>query len=62
MLAAPVRKTQVLFFCHHRHLLDIATAAIGPALSAVVLSPQAVEPTDALPERNLDDYAPDVGS
>jgi uncharacterized protein YhaN len=33
-------KTQVLFFMHHRHLLEIAQATLGTLLSAIMLPVQ----------------------
>ncbi|MGH9771482.1 MAG: AAA family ATPase [Candidatus Acidiferrales bacterium] len=50
VLAELAQKTQVLFFSHHKHLLDIAAATLGPGLSTVLLSPSVVEPAAALPE------------
>jgi uncharacterized protein YhaN len=31
------RKTQVLFFTHHRHLVDLARTALGPSVSIITL-------------------------
>jgi uncharacterized protein YhaN len=31
------RKTQVLFFTHHRHLVEIAQATLGQSVSVVSL-------------------------
>lgn len=44
VLGQLAQKTQVLFFTHHRHLVDIARARLGSSVSAVSLS----EPTAPL--------------
>jgi uncharacterized protein YhaN len=31
------KKTQVLFFTHHEHLLDVARKALGPSVLTVTL-------------------------
>ena len=36
------QKTQVLFFTHHKHLLDIAKEALGAGISTISLSPQII--------------------
>ena len=38
VLGALARRTQVLFFTHHRHLVDVARRALGGSLSVVDLS------------------------
>ena len=37
------KKTQVLFFTHHSHLLDIARETLGNSISVVLLNCQAAE-------------------
>jgi uncharacterized protein YhaN len=37
------KKTQVLFFTHHQHLLDVAHRALGTSVATVTL-PAAAEP------------------
>jgi len=44
VLADLAQKTQVLFFTHHSHLLDLAAAAIGPAISVTSLSAKVARP------------------
>jgi uncharacterized protein YhaN len=51
VLAQLARKTQVLFFSHHKHLLDIANTTIGRDLSTIYLSPRTVKPDAALLDR-----------
>lgn len=38
VLGQLARKTQVLFFTHHRHLVDLARTTLGPSVSVVSLS------------------------
>ena len=40
-LAGLAEKTQVLFFTHHRHLVDLARETLGPATSVVTCAAQA---------------------
>jgi uncharacterized protein YhaN len=40
VLAHLAKKTQVLFFTHHHHLIDVAKSALGGAVSAVTLAPR----------------------
>jgi uncharacterized protein YhaN len=42
VLAQLSQKTQVLFFTHHEHLLDIAGEALGAGISVIKLSPQVI--------------------
>ena len=37
-------KTQVLFFTHHQHLVDIASATLGESISVVSLREPVFEP------------------
>lgn len=41
------RKTEVLFFTHHQHLIDVARKAVGKSVSTVSLSPRHVPSADA---------------
>ncbi len=41
------RETQVLFFTHHQHLIDVARKAVGKSVSTVSLSPRHVPSADA---------------
>ena len=43
VLAELAKKTQVLFFAHHHHLLDVARSAIGSSLSTISLSPGVIQ-------------------
>jgi uncharacterized protein YhaN len=38
------KKTQVLFFTHHKHLLDVAREALGTSVPTVTLPPVCAEP------------------
>jgi uncharacterized protein YhaN len=40
VLSKLAQKTQVLFFTHHRHLLNVANNAIGTEVPTIVLVPQ----------------------
>lgn len=40
VLADLSRKTQVLFFTHHQHLVDIAKATVGSTINVVPLNPE----------------------
>ena len=40
VLAGLAEKTQVLFFTHHRHLVDLAREALGPDMSVVMCAAQ----------------------
>ena len=42
VLAQLAQKTQVLFFTHHEHLLDIAGGALDAGISNITLSPQVI--------------------
>ena len=42
VLAQLAQKTQVLFFTHHEHLLDIASKSFGAGVSVITLSPQVI--------------------
>jgi uncharacterized protein YhaN len=42
VLSELAQKTQVLFFTHHQHLLDVANAAIGTKVSTIFLTPQVI--------------------
>ena len=44
VLARLSRKTQVLLFTHHRHLVDLALDVLGPSLNLVDLSDGPLEP------------------
>ena len=41
------KKTQVLFFTHHQHLLDVAQRALGTSVPMVTLPAVAVRPEPA---------------
>lgn len=41
LLGRLAEKTQVLFFTHHRHLVDIAQSALGPSVRVIDLAAQA---------------------
>jgi uncharacterized protein YhaN len=40
VLAELAQKTQVIFFTHHRHLIEVARQAIGPDVSTITLATQ----------------------
>ena len=48
ILARLSRKTQVLLFTHHRHLVDLALDVLGPPLNLVDLSDGLLEPAATL--------------
>jgi uncharacterized protein YhaN len=50
VLSRLAQKTQVLFFTHHQHLIDIAKAAIRANISAITLSPPATRVDAAVSE------------
>jgi uncharacterized protein YhaN len=52
VLSQLAQKTQVLFFTHHQHLLDVANAALGTKVSTVFLTPQIIRLDDAVSERH----------
>ena len=41
VLGELARKTQVLFFTHHEHLIDVANRALGTTVSTITLPGQA---------------------
>jgi uncharacterized protein YhaN len=47
VLSELARKTQVLFFTHHQHLLNVANKAIGTQVPTIVLVPQIPRPDAA---------------
>lgn len=47
VLAELGRKTQVLFFTHHRHLVDTAKATLGEELDVIALMDEAMAPAAA---------------
>jgi uncharacterized protein YhaN len=49
VLAELARKTQVLFFTHHEHLIDVANRALGTAVSTITLPGQIVGGTQDSP-------------
>jgi uncharacterized protein YhaN len=51
VLAQLAQKTQVLFFTHHQHLLDVARTAIGTSVSTISFSPQVIALDAAARER-----------
>jgi hypothetical protein len=52
VLGELARKTQVLFFTHHLHLLEIARETLGSSLSSATLDPANPSRLQALPARN----------
>ncbi len=51
VLAQLAKKTQVIFFTHHQHLLEVANAALGTTVSTISLSPQVVHLDASASER-----------